>query len=115
MRLNAFSSVAALLLAITSASCSANKSCGTCIEDSEVLQISQRWLNVFATSGPGGVETLSSAVTEDVHLSLLTINVTALAWTRSSIFIVPTDVVDTLDLCLRTKRQQHSCSICDEL
>ena len=38
--------------------------CGTCIQDNEVQGIAQRWLNAFAT---GGLDTLDSAVTENVR------------------------------------------------
>ena len=38
--------------------------CGTCIQDNEVEGIAQRWLNAFAT---GGLNTLDSAVTENVR------------------------------------------------
>lgn len=36
----------------------------SCISDSEVEEIAQRWLNAFAT---GGLSTLSGAVTENVR------------------------------------------------
>ena len=39
-------------------------SCGTCIQDNEVEGIAQRWLDAFAT---GGLDTLDSAVTENVR------------------------------------------------
>ena len=38
--------------------------CGTCIQDNEVEGIAQRWLDAFAT---GGINTLDSAVTENVR------------------------------------------------
>ena len=42
--------------------------CGTCIQDNEVEGIAQRWLNAFAT---GGLDTLDSAVTENVGAKIL--------------------------------------------
>lgn len=37
---------------------------GNCVQDNEVQGIAQRWLNAFAT---GGLQTLDSAVTENVR------------------------------------------------
>jgi len=53
----------ALLLSITATS-SALRQNGTCIEENEVEGIAQRWLNAFATGGIGG---LPDAVTSDVR------------------------------------------------
>ena len=60
--------VYALLLCIL-ASISLVRGQSSCISDSEVERIAQRWLNAFAT---GGISTLSSAVTENVRELILT-------------------------------------------